>query len=74
MIKGVQGALWSEYLRPTRFMEYQSYPRISALSEIGWSKKEYKNWDDFYSRLTNSHLQRLANMGIAFRDFPLQQL
>lgn len=71
LIKGVQGALWSEYLdRPTRFMEYQSYPRISALSEIGWSKKDDKNWDDFYGRLTHSHLQRLANMGIAFRDFP----
>ncbi|OIV39786.1 beta-N-acetylhexosaminidase [Flavobacterium johnsoniae] len=71
MIKGVQGALWSEYLdRPARIMEYQSYPRISALSEIGWSKKEDKNWDDFYGRLTHSHLQRLANMGIAFRDFP----
>ena len=70
-IKGVQGALWSEYLdRPARIMEYQSYPRISALSEIGWSKKEDKNWDDFYGRLTHSHLQRLANMGIAFRDFP----
>lgn len=71
LIKGVQGALWSEYLdRPTRFMEYQSYPRIAALSEIAWSKKESKNWDNFYGRLTNSHLQRLANMGIAFRDFP----
>ena len=71
LIKGVQGALWSEYLdRPTRFMEYQSYPRISALSEIAWSKKEDKNWDDFYGRLTNSHLQRLVSMGIAFRDFP----
>lgn len=33
-------------------------------------KKKTKNWDDFYGRLTNSHLQRLANMGIAFRDFP----
>jgi hexosaminidase len=51
-------------------MEYQSYPRISALSEIAWSKKEDKNWEDFYGRLTNSHLQRLVNMGIAFRDFP----
>lgn len=71
LIKGVQGALWSEYLdRPERFMEYQSYPRISALSEVAWSKKEDKDWDDFYSRLTNSHLQRLAAMGIAFRDFP----
>lgn len=71
LIKGVQGALWSEYLDlPARFMEYQSYPRITALSEIAWSKKEPKNWEDFYSRLTNSHLQRLSNMGIAFRDFP----
>jgi hexosaminidase len=71
LIKGVQGALWSEYLdRPTRFAEYQSYPRITALAEIGWSKKEDKNWDDFYGRLTHSHLQRMANMGIAFRDFP----
>ncbi|TDE05407.1 beta-N-acetylhexosaminidase [Flavobacterium hiemivividum] len=71
LIKGVQGALWSEYLDvPTRFMEYQSYPRIAALSEIAWSKKEHKNWDDFYGRLTNSHLQRLADLGIAFRDFP----
>ncbi|MEC5165605.1 hexosaminidase [Flavobacterium sp. PL11] len=71
LIKGVQGALWSEYLDlPARFMEYQSYPRISALSEIAWSNKQPKNWEDFYSRLTNSHLGRLANMGIAFRDFP----
>lgn len=71
LIKGVQGALWSEYLdRPARFMEYQTYPRISALSEVAWSKKETKNWEDFYGRLTNSHLQRLANLGIAFRDFP----
>ncbi|KAF2510138.1 family 20 glycosylhydrolase [Flavobacterium zhairuonense] len=70
-IIGVQGALWSEYLdRPERIMEYQSYPRITALSEMGWSKKEDKNWDDFYGRLTNSHLKRLADMGIAFRDFP----
>jgi hexosaminidase len=62
-IIGVQGALWSEYLdRPARIMEYQSYPRISALSEIGWSKKEDKNWEDFYGRLTHSHLQRLADM------------
>ncbi|MEM8521343.1 family 20 glycosylhydrolase [Flavobacterium sp. PL12] len=71
LIKGVQGALWSEYLDlPARFMEYQSYPRITALSEIAWSKKSDKNWEDFYSRLTNSHLSRLDSMGIAFRDFP----
>jgi hexosaminidase len=71
LIIGVQGALWSEYLdRPERFMEYQSFPRISALAEIGWSQNKHKNWEYFYKRLTHSHFNRLENMGIAFRDFP----
>jgi hexosaminidase len=71
LILGVQGALWSEYLdRPERFMEYQSFPRIAALAEIGWSQNKHKDWDDFYKRLTHSHFNRLENMGIAFRNFP----
>lgn len=71
LIIGVQGALWSEYLdRPERFMEYQSFPRIAALAEIGWSQDKRKNWEGFYKRLTHSHFNRLENMGIAFRDFP----
>ncbi|MGL5111044.1 MAG: beta-N-acetylhexosaminidase [Flavobacterium sp.] len=71
LIVGVQGALWSEYLdRPARFLEYQSFPRIAALAEVGWSQKSHRNWNDFYRRLTTSHLNRLAKMGIAFRDFP----
>ncbi len=67
LIKGVQGGLWSEYLdRPTRFVEYQSYPRISALSEIGWSKKEDKNWDDFYGRLTQQPFTASGEYGNCF--------
>jgi len=67
-VKGVQGALWSELLNePQRFIEYQSYPRIAALAEAGWTSQAERNWDDFYTRLTRTHFQRLNNMNIAFR-------
>jgi len=70
-VQGVQGALWSELLNePQRFLDYQSYPRIAALAEIGWTSQADRNWDDFYARLTRTHFQRLNAMGIGFRVPP----
>lgn len=70
-VRGVEAALWAELLdRPDRFFEYQSYPRLCALAEVGWSKPSQRNWEDFYSRLTQGHLPRLAAMGIDFYLFP----
>ncbi|MBB3188196.1 beta-N-acetylhexosaminidase [Microbacter margulisiae] len=70
-VKGVQGALWSELLnKPPRFMEYQSYPRIAALAEIGWTPQGERNWGDFYTRLTHTHFERMKYMNIAFRVPP----
>ncbi len=70
-VKGVQGALWSELLnKPARFMEYQSYPRIAALAEVAWTPQADRNWDDFYTRLTRTHFQRMEYMNIAFRVPP----
>jgi hexosaminidase len=71
LIQGVQGGIWSELLNePARFFEYQSYPRICALAEAGWTPQAERNWDDFYTRLTNSHFERMYYMGIAFRVPP----
>lgn len=72
LVLGVQGNLWCELLdRPARFMEYQFFPRLCALSEAGWTNPENKDYDDFYYRLTKTHYDRLYNMGIAFRlPFP----
>ena len=68
LVLGIQGNLWTELLnRPARFIEYQFFPRLCALSEAGWTNAEYKNYDDFYYRLTKSHYDRMHNMGIAFR-------
>ncbi len=72
LVLGVQVNLWCELLnRPARFLEYQFFPRLCAISEVGWTNPELKDYNDFYNRLTNTHYDRLYNMGIAFRlPFP----
>ena len=50
-ILGVQGNLWSEYLNNPGQMEYMAYPRMFAISEIGWTPEKLKDFDDFLSRL-----------------------
>ena len=50
-ILGGQGNLWSESIPTFRHAEYMTWPRGIALSEVYWSSKENKNWDDFITRL-----------------------
>ena len=71
LVLGVQAGLWTELMQfPARFSEYQVFPRLCALAEIGWSTKEHKNYDDFYTRMVKKHYDRLYAMGIAFRVEP----
>ena len=53
-ILGVQGNLWSECLYTESQVEYQAYPRMLAVAEIGWSQPEKKNFEDFSRRLDNA--------------------
>jgi hexosaminidase len=50
-ILGTQANLWTEYMPTTYQVEYMSFPRALALAEVAWSKKEYRNFDDFHRRL-----------------------
>lgn len=71
LIAGVQAGLWGELLAwPPRFLEYQLFPRLCALSEVGWSSREARDYGDFERRLYEKHFSRLYNMGIAFRVAP----
>lgn len=71
LVIGVQAGLWTELMQfPPRFAEYQIFPRLCALAEIGWSAKEKKDYADFYSRMVHKHYDRLYAMGIAFRVEP----
>jgi N-acetyl-beta-hexosaminidase len=68
LVKGLQGGLWAELLYyPPHFSEYQLYPRMCALSEVGWTPQEKRNYADFDGRLSRTHFERLWQMGIRFR-------
>lgn len=49
-ILGGQGNLWTESVPNERHAEYMTWPRALALSEVFWSPKDKRNWNDFLSR------------------------
>lgn len=73
---GVEGALWHEMglANGSWYVDYQSYPRICALSEIAWTPQKQRQWDDFDKRMKNTHFERLRNMGISYRTEPKPSL
>lgn len=50
-ILGAQANVWSEYMKTPAKVEYMVFPRMSALSEVLWSRKESRNWSDFEKRM-----------------------
>lgn len=50
-ILGAQANVWTEYIDNTKKVEYMIFPRMAALSEVLWSKKEDKNWKNFENKL-----------------------
>lgn len=75
-VVGVEGAFWAEVFlaHSPEFLDYQTYPRICALSEVAWTPRENRNWTDFSNRMNRSHYRRLADWGIAFRlDPPVER-
>jgi len=50
-ILGVQGNLWTEYVKTWDKAEYFIYPRISAIAEIAWTNPENKDIDHFMKRV-----------------------
>jgi hexosaminidase len=50
-VLGAQANVWTEYMSNWPKVEYMIFPRISALSEVLWSPKEGRSWDEFQPRL-----------------------
>ena len=46
-IIGGQGCLWTEYYATPADVEYAIFPRISAVSEVYWTREELKDYDRF---------------------------
>jgi hexosaminidase len=50
-VLGAQANLWTEYISNPQKAEYMIFPRMSALSEVLWSPKRMRNWDNFEKKL-----------------------
>lgn len=63
---GGQANIWTEYMKTPEHIEYMAFPRMLALSEVLWSKKEDRDFADFQRRL-NAILPRLDKQSVNFR-------
>ncbi|MDH4070926.1 MAG: family 20 glycosylhydrolase, partial [Ignavibacteria bacterium] len=64
-ILGAQGNVWTEYISTPEQVEYMAIPRMLALSEVVWSRKEQRDYSDFIARLTG-HLPFLDHRGVNY--------
>lgn len=69
-IIGAQGCAWAEYMKGPEEVEYQVFPRMSALAETVWSPKDSKNWQDFAERMPKQ-FKRYHMRGINYARLPL---
>lgn len=62
-IQGVQGNVWTEYMKTPEQVEYMAFPRALALAEIGWTPQAQRDFGSFAPRLA-AHVRRLQAMGV----------
>jgi len=65
-VLGAQCNLWTEYVPTPEHLEYMTFPRAIALSELTWTPKEQLDFADFRARLA-LHEARLTNLAVKFR-------
>lgn len=72
LILGPQGGAWAECFQVKDYAEYQVFPKLLALSEIGWTNRELRCWDNFRSRLFDAQYDRMYVMDLKFRIAPAE--
>lgn len=66
-ILGPQGNLWTEFITTSDQVEYMTFPRILAMSEVAWTHDENKDYDQFLNRLEVFH-KRLDALDINYAN------
>ncbi|MDK0563935.1 family 20 glycosylhydrolase [Clostridium perfringens] len=65
LILGIEAPLWTETISTVPEMDYMIYPRLIGYSEIGWTPKENRSWNEYRERLKSQEI-RLRNQGINY--------
>jgi hexosaminidase len=64
-VLGLEGLLWTEWVSTEGRLHWQTFPRLTALAETGWTPREGKDWADFERRLAH-FLQYLDALGVGY--------
>ncbi|MFI7338499.1 beta-N-acetylhexosaminidase [Streptomyces sp. NPDC050085] len=68
-VLGTQANVWTEVLENQQRVDYQTFPRLSAFSEVAWSElpaPAARDYADFERRMT-VHYRRLDALGVTYR-------
>jgi len=60
---GIEVPLWTEWVRNTRRLFWQLFPRLLAVAETGWTRGDLKDYNSFKTRVA-SFYPRLERNGI----------
>jgi hexosaminidase len=63
-VLGVQGNMWGERTPTQERVDRQTFPRLIALAEIGWTPRENRDYKDFTTRMQR-HAERMSPYGIS---------
>ncbi|MEH6304028.1 beta-N-acetylhexosaminidase [Olivibacter sp. CPCC 100613] len=64
-ILGLGAQMWGEWIPSVQAMNQQTFPRIAAYAEVGWTSKANKDFDRFEKGLTNLY-HRWDKKGIEY--------
>jgi hexosaminidase len=66
-VLGVEAPIWTEWVPNRDRLDWQVFPRLAAVSEIGWTSMSNKNYKSFRKRLIYFS-QRLDYLGVSYAD------
>ncbi|MFX1462289.1 MAG: beta-N-acetylhexosaminidase, partial [Promethearchaeota archaeon] len=64
-VLGLEAPMWGEYIPNIKRLEWQTFPRLIAFAEIGWTPKIKRNFASFQERLPE-FLKRFDFFGINY--------
>jgi hexosaminidase len=64
-ILGLEACLWAEFVPNQARLDYQTYPRLPAYAETGWTPRDLKAFSNFRQRLP-AFLHRLDRLGVRY--------
>ena len=65
-VLGVEAAVWTEFIRAERYLEFMTFPRLLAFSEVAWRPRGARDQKEFDARL-EPHTEALRARGINAR-------